>query len=203
MANNYLDFEEPIAELETKIEELRELSKRSGGDFAPEIKTLRFKARRLRRDTFTHLTSWQRTRLARHPDRPYTSDFIKHMTTDFVELHGDRVFGDGVSIMGGFARLDGRAIMLIGHEKGRDTKEKIWRNFGMSHPEGYRKALRLMRLAEKFNRPVVTLLDTPGAYPGIGAEERGQSEAIARNLFEMSSLKGYERFRPGDKDLAF
>lgn len=189
MSINTLDFEEPIALLETKIDELRELSRADGADFSSEIRALRKKAHRMRRDTYKSLTAWHRTRLARHPDRPYTSDYIKHMTTDFIELHGDRAYGDGVSIVGGFARLDGIPIMLIGHQKGRDTKEKIYRNFGMSHPEGYRKALRLMKMAEKFNRPVVTLIDTPGAYPGVGAEERGQSEAIAKNLFVMSSLK--------------
>ena len=189
MSGNYLDFEEPIVELETKIEELKELSKKDGVDFSSEIKKLHGKVNRLKRDIFTKLTGWQRTRLARHPDRPLTLDYIKLMTTDFIELHGDRAFGDGVSIIGGFAKLDGRPIMLIGHQKGRDTKERVRRNFGMSQPEGYRKALRLMKLAEKFGRPVVTLMDTPGAYPGVGAEERGQAEAIARNLIEMSSLK--------------
>ncbi len=188
MTIDYLDFEESIVKLEKKIDELREMSGTEGADFSDEIKKLRHKARKMRRDTFSKLSRWQRTRLARHPNRPYTLDYIKYMTTDFIELHGDRTFGDGVSIVGGFARLDGRPVMIIGHQKGRDTKENIRRNFGMSHPEGYRKALRLMKLAEKFNRPLVTLIDTPGAYPGIGAEERGQSEAIAKNLFEMSRL---------------
>ncbi|VAX24365.1 Acetyl-coenzyme A carboxyl transferase alpha chain [hydrothermal vent metagenome] len=183
-----LDFEEPIAQLEMKLGELRELSKDGSVDFSAEIKKLNKKVGKLRRDTFANLSRWQRTRLARHQDRPYTLDYISLMTTDFIELHGDRTFGDGVSIIGGFAKIDGRSVMLIGHQKGRDTKEKLKRNFGMSHPEGYRKALRLMKLAEKFGLPIVTLLDTPGAYPGVGAEERGQSEAIARNIFEMSSL---------------
>ncbi len=183
-----LDFEEPIAQLEMKLGELRELSKDGSVDFSAEIKKLNKKVGKLRRDTFANLSRWQRTRLARHQDRPYTLDYISLMTTDFIELHGDRTFGDGVSIIGGFAKIDGRSVMLIGHQKGRDTKEKLKRNFGMSHPEGYRKALRLMKLAEKFGLPIVTLLDTPGAYPGVGAEERGQSEAIARNLFEMASL---------------
>lgn len=189
MAQDHLDFEEPIVDLETKIDELRELSKRDGVDFSSEIKKLSGKVNRLRKDTFSKLTPWQRTRLARHPKRPYALDYIGHMTSGFIELHGDRAFADGVSIVGGFCKLDGRTVMLIGQQKGRDTKEKIHRNFGMSHPEGYRKALRLMKLAEKFKRPIVTLVDTPGAYPGVGAEERGQSEAIARNLLEMSALK--------------
>jgi len=188
MAVTCLDFEEPIVELETKIEELREQSRREGMDFSSETKKLHKKVNRLRHDVFNKLTSWQRARLARHPNRPYTLDYIQFMTTDFVELHGDRAFGDCHSIVGGFAKIDGNPVMLIGSQKGRLTKEKIFRNFGMAHPEGYRKALRLMKMAEKFRLPIVTLLDTPGAYPGVGAEERGQSEAIARNLMEMSSL---------------
>jgi acetyl-CoA carboxylase carboxyl transferase subunit alpha len=188
MAITCLDFEEPIVELETKIEELREQSRREGMDFSSETKKLHKKVNRLRHDVFKKLTSWQRARLARHPSRPYTLDYIQFMTTDFVELHGDRAFGDCHSIVGGFAKIDGKPVVLIGSQKGRQTKEKIFRNFGMAHPEGYRKALRLMKMAEKFRLPIVTLLDTPGAYPGVGAEERGQSEAIARNLMEMSSL---------------
>lgn len=188
MAVTCLDFEEPIVELETKIEELREQSRREGVDFSSETKKLHKKVNRLRHDVFKKLTSWQRARLARHPSRPYTLDYIQFMTTDFVELHGDRAFGDCHSVVGGFAKIDGKPVMLIGSQKGRLTKEKIFRNFGMAHPEGYRKALRLMKMAEKFRLPVVTLLDTPGAYPGVGAEERGQSEAIARNLMEMSSI---------------
>ncbi|MBF0291569.1 MAG: acetyl-CoA carboxylase carboxyltransferase subunit alpha [Nitrospinae bacterium] len=188
MAVTCLDFEESIVELETKIEELREKSRREGVDFSSETKKLHKKVNRLRHDVFKKLTSWQRARLARHPSRPYTLDYIQFMTTDFVELHGDRAFGDCHSIVGGFAKIDGKPVMLIGSQKGRQTKDKIYRNFGMAHPEGYRKALRLMKMAEKFHLPVVTLLDTPGAYPGVGAEERGQSEAIARNLMEMSSI---------------
>ncbi|HJM82852.1 MAG TPA: acetyl-CoA carboxylase carboxyltransferase subunit alpha [Nitrospinota bacterium] len=186
---DYLDFEEPIIKLENRIEELRERSQSDGKDFLPEIRKLRQKANRLRRDIFGKLSPWQRTKLARHPMRPYTKDYIDNMTSGFMELHGDRFYGDGVSIISGFANLDGHVVMVIGQQKGRDTKEKIKRNFGMSHPEGYRKALRLMKMAEKFNRPILTLLDTPGAYPGVGAEERGQSEAIAKNLLVMSSLR--------------
>lgn len=186
---NYLDFEEPILDMENKIEELRELSRRDEVDFSSEIKKLHAKVNRLRKDTFSKLTPWQRTRLARHPMRPYALDYIGSMTEGFLELHGDRAFGDGPSIVGGFAKLDGRTVMVIGQQKGRDTKEKLYRNFGMPHPEGYRKALRLMKLAEKFGAPIITMLDTPGAYPGVGAEERGQSEAIARNLMEMSALQ--------------
>lgn len=189
MSGIHLDFEESLVDLENRLDELREHSRKSGVDMSAEIKKLHHKINRTRNDIFSKLTKWQLTRLARHPARPYTRDYIEMMTTDFIELHGDRAFGDGVSIMGGFAKLDGRSIMLIGNQKGRDTKEKLRRNFGMAHPEGYRKALRLMKLAEKFGRPIVTLLDTPGAYPGVGAEERGQSEAIARNLLEMSTLK--------------
>jgi len=189
MAINYLDFEEPIVVLETKLEEIKELSKKDGVDFSSEIKKLHKKVNRMRKEIFSNLTRWQRTRLARHPNRPLTLDYIKHMTTDFIELHGDRTFVDGVSIVGGFANLDGRPVMIIGHQKGRSTKERVRRNFGMSQPEGYRKALRLMKMAEKFGRPIITLLDTPGAYPGVGAEERGQSEAIAKNLLEMASFK--------------
>ncbi|MBI4828108.1 MAG: acetyl-CoA carboxylase carboxyltransferase subunit alpha [Nitrospinae bacterium] len=184
-----LDFEEPIAEIESKIGELRELSRRDGIDTTKEIRQLHKKVNKLRRETFSKLTPWQRARLARHPLRPYTLDYVCYMTEDFIEQHGDRCFADGVSIVGGFCRLDGRTVMLIGQQKGRTTKEKIERNFGMTHPEGYRKALRLMKLAEKFGRPVITMMDTPGAYPGVGAEERGQSEAIARNLMEMSRLE--------------
>ncbi len=189
MAITYLDFEEPIAQLEKRIEQLHDESEKSGLNAEGEIQKLHLKLKRLRRDTFANLTRWQRTRLARHPERPITSDYISLMTTDFVELYGDRTFADGVSIISGFARIDGRKVMLIGNQKGRDTKEKLKRNFGMSHPEGYRKAIRVMKLAEKFSVPVLTLLDTPGAYPGIGAEERGQSEAIAKSMMEMSSLK--------------
>ncbi|MBI5815410.1 MAG: acetyl-CoA carboxylase carboxyltransferase subunit alpha [Nitrospinae bacterium] len=184
----FLDFEEPIVKMESQIEDLRNDFVQHGVDHASEIKKLHKAVNRKRHDIFAKLTSWQRARLARHPARPYTLDYIKSMTTGFAELHGDRAFGDCHAIVGGFAKLDGRAVMLIGNQKGRDTKEKIYRNFGMAQPEGYRKAMRLMKLAEKFGVPIVALLDTPGAYPGVGAEERGQSEAIARNLMEMASL---------------
>ncbi len=189
MATTHLDFEEPIALLESQIESLRENAKESGMDTAAEIKKLHKKVNKLRQETFSNLTSWQRTRLARHPSRPYTLDYINAFVTDFIELHGDRRFADGVSIVGGFGTMAGRRVMIIGNQKGRDLKERQYRNFGMAQPEGYRKALRLMKLAEKFGLPVVTLLDTPGAYPGVGAEERGQSEAIALNLLEMSKLR--------------
>lgn len=184
MAKVVLDFEKPINELEQKIEEIRNLS--DNVDVSDEVKTLEKKVSQLRENIFSNLTRWQRVQLARHPERPYTLDYIQHMTTDFVELHGDRAYGDDKAIVGGFAKIDGHPVMIIGHQKGRDTKSNLYRNFGMPNPEGYRKALRLMRLAVKFNRPIITMLDTPGAYPGIGAEERGQAEAIARNLFEMS-----------------
>ncbi|HTX17040.1 MAG TPA: acetyl-CoA carboxylase carboxyltransferase subunit alpha [Bacteroidota bacterium] len=187
MGKVVLDFEKPIVELEQKIEEMRGLS--DNLDIADEITTLEKKVSQLRENVFSNLTRWQKVQLARHPERPYTLDYISMMTTGFMELHGDRLFADDKSIVGGFAKLDGRAVMIIGHQKGRDTKSNLFRNFGMPQPEGYRKALRLMKLAEKFGKPVITLLDTPGAYPGIEAEERGQAEAIARNLLEMSRLK--------------
>lgn len=186
MPKAVLDFEKPIVELEQKIEEMRKYS--GSLDIAEEIKHLEEKAHQLRQNVFSKLTRWQKVQLARHPDRPYTLDYIPMMTTDFVELHGDRNFRDDKAIVGGFAFLAGEPVMIIGHQKGRDTKSNLYRNFGMPNPEGYRKALRLMKLAAKFNRPVITMLDTPGAYPGIEAEERGQAEAIARNLFEMSHL---------------
>lgn len=186
MAKTILEFEKPIIELEQKIEEMRNYS--DNLDIADEITTLEKKVNQLRESIFTSLSRWQRVQLARHPERPYTLDYVQHMLTDFVEMHGDRRFGDDKAVVGGFGRLDGRTIMLIGQQKGRDTKSNLYRNFGMPNPEGYRKALRLMELAAKFNKPIVTLLDTPGAYPGIEAEERGQAEAIARNLFEMSHL---------------
>ncbi|MCK9408496.1 MAG: acetyl-CoA carboxylase carboxyltransferase subunit alpha [Bacteroidetes bacterium] len=184
MAKVVLEFEKPIYELEQKIEEIKNLS--DNVDVSDEVKTLEKKVSQLRENIFSNLTRWQRVQLARHPERPYTLDYIQHMTTDFIELHGDRAYGDDKAIVGGFAKLDGQPVMVIGQQKGRDTKSNLYRNFGMPNPEGYRKALRLMRLAVKFNRPIITMLDTPGAYPGIGAEERGQAEAIARNLFEMS-----------------
>lgn len=186
MGKIVLDFEKPIVELEQKIEEMRKLS--DNLDIADEIATLEKKVAQLRENIFSNLTRWQKVQLARHPERPYTLDYIGMMTTGFLELHGDRVFGDDKSIVGGFAKLDDQAVMVIGHQKGRDTKSNLYRNFGMPQPEGYRKALRLMNLAAKFRKPVITLLDTPGAYPGIEAEERGQAEAIARNLREMSHL---------------
>ncbi|MEK6755046.1 MAG: acetyl-CoA carboxylase carboxyltransferase subunit alpha [Bacteroidota bacterium] len=186
MAKLVLEFERPIMELEQKIEEMRKYE--DNLDIADEITKLEEKVDQLRESIFSNLTRWQRVQLARHPDRPYTLDYIHMMTEDFVELHGDRYFGDDKAIVAGFARLEGQTVMIIGHQKGRDTKSNLYRNFGMPNPEGYRKALRLMKLAAKFKKPVITLLDTPGAYPGIEAEERGQAEAIARNLFEMSHL---------------
>ncbi|MBI5205722.1 MAG: acetyl-CoA carboxylase carboxyltransferase subunit alpha [Nitrospirae bacterium] len=185
----YLEFEKPIEELELKIEELKLLSDRKDMDIASAVKKLEKKAKELRSEIFSNLTPWQKTLLARHPDRPYTLDYINLLSKDFIELHGDRRFADDPAIVGGFATINGASIMLIGHQKGRGTKERIYRNFGQPQPEGYRKALRLMRLAERFKKPIVTFIDTPGAYPGIGAEERGQSEAIATNLMEMSRIK--------------
>jgi len=184
-----LDFERRLVELEDKIKELHHFSTVEKVDFSEEIKKLERKAAKLRKEVFSRLTPWQRTQLARHPGRPYTLDFIKALMTDFIELAGDRHFGEDHAIVGGLARFDGQPVVVVGHQKGRDTKENLYRNFAMPHPEGYRKALRLMKLGEKFGRPVITFIDTPGAYPGIGAEERGQAEAIARNLFEMSGLK--------------
>ena len=186
MGKVVLDFEKPVVELEQKIEEMRKLS--DNLDIADEITILEKKVSQLRENIFSNLTRWQRVQLARHPERPYTLDYIGMMTTGFIELHGDRLFGDDKSIVGGFAKLEDQTVMIIGHQKGRDTKSNLFRNFGMPQPEGYRKALRLMKLAVKFGKPIITLLDTPGAYPGIEAEERGQAEAIARNLFEMSHL---------------
>ena len=186
MAKVILDFERPIIELEQKIAEMRKYA--DNLDIADEISTLEGKVDQLRENVYTNLTRWQRVQLARHPDRPYTLDYIQMMTEDFIELHGDRRFGDDKAIIAGFCKLGHEIILLVGHQKGRDTRSNIMRNFGMPNPEGYRKALRLMQMAAKFNRPIVCLLDTPGAYPGIGAEERGQAEAIARNLFEMSHL---------------
>jgi acetyl-CoA carboxylase carboxyl transferase subunit alpha len=185
----YLDFEKPLEELESKIEELKRLSDGQELDISPEIKKLEKKTKDLRAEIFSSLTPWQRTLIARHPERPHTLDYIDMMVEDFVELHGDRRFGDDPAIVGGIGKIGGISMVIIGHQKGRSTKERIYRNFGQPNPEGYRKALRLMKLAERFKRPVVTLIDTPGAYPGIGAEERGQAEAIATNLMEMSRLK--------------
>ena len=188
MAVAFLDFEQPIAELEAKIEELRHVTCAPEVNIQEEITRLQAKSRQLTTSIFANLTPWQITQLARHPHRPYTLDYIGALCTDFNELHGDRMYADDGAIVGGLARIEGRPIVIIGHQKGRDTKERVRRNYGMPRPEGYRKALRLMQLAERFDLPLVTLIDTQGAYPGVGAEERGQSEAIARNLLEMSSL---------------
>jgi len=187
MGNTILDFEKPVFELEQKLEEMKKSSNRLG--IEKEIARIESKVAQLKEELYKDLSRWQRVQLARHPDRPYTLDFIDLMTTNFTELHGDRHFKDDKAIVGGFAQLDDYKVMIIGHQKGRDTKSNVYRNFGMANPEGYRKALRLMKLAEKFNKPVITMLDTPGAYPGLEAEERGQAEAIARNLFEMSKLR--------------
>jgi acetyl-CoA carboxylase carboxyl transferase subunit alpha len=186
---NFLDFEQPIAELETKIEELRYVQTESAVDISSEIEQLGKKSLQLTKDIYSNLTPWQITKIARHSDRPYTLDYVREVFTHFVELHGDRHFADDLSIVGGLARFNGQPCMVIGHQKGRDTKERTARNFGMTRPEGYRKALRLMKLAEKFHLPVFTFVDTPGAYPGIDAEERSQSEAIGRNIFEMAQLE--------------
>ncbi len=185
----FLDFEQPVAELEAKVEALRKVTDLAEINIAEEIEKLKQKSDKLTKKIFAGLTDWQVIQLARHPERPYTLDYIQHAFSDFQELRGDRQFADDRAIVGGLARLGGLPVMVIGQQKGRDTKQKLMRNFGMPHPEGYRKALRLMKLAERFKVPVVTLIDTPGAYPGIQAEERGQSEAIARNLLEMAELK--------------
>ena len=189
MKITFLDFESPIAELEDKIEQLRYVQDDSALDIMDEISRLSKKSAALTKDIYAKLTPWQISQVSRHPQRPYTLDYIEHLFTDFEELHGDRCFADDKAIVGGLARFNGQSVMVIGHQKGRDTKEKIARNFGMPRPEGYRKALRLMRLAEKFDIPIMTFIDTPGAYPGVGAEERGQSEAIGRNLYEMTGLR--------------
>jgi len=186
---DFLEFEQPIAELQAKIEELRLVGNDNEINIQEEIERLEGKSRSLTESIFSNLSPWQISQLARHPLRPYTFDYVSRIVDDFEELHGDRAFADDKAIVGGLGRIDGRPVMLIGHQKGRDTKEKISRNFGMPRPEGYRKALRLMHMAERFGLPVLTLIDTPGAYPGVGAEERGQSEAIARNLFEMAGLR--------------
>jgi acetyl-CoA carboxylase carboxyl transferase subunit alpha len=189
MALSFLEFEQPIAELEAKIDELRFVASDEEVNVGEEIARLRAKSRALTTSIFANLTPWQVAQLARHPQRPYTLDYAGAICDEFQELHGDRMYADDLAIVGGPARLAGRPVMLIGHQKGRDTKERVRRNYGMPKPEGYRKALRLMRLAERFRLPIVTLIDTPGAYPGVGSEERNQSEAIARNLFEMSTLR--------------
>ncbi|MFO1349428.1 MAG: acetyl-CoA carboxylase carboxyltransferase subunit alpha [Gammaproteobacteria bacterium] len=189
MNQNFLDFERPIAELEAKLTELRKLIDDSELNIGEEMALLETKSKTLTASIFANLTPWQVAQLARHPDRPYTLDYIERIFTDFQELHGDRTFADDPAIMAGMARLEGRPVMVIGHQKGRGTKDKLRHNFGMPRPEGYRKAIRLMKLAERFRLPILTFIDTPGAYPGVGAEERGQSEAIARNLFEMARLR--------------
>ncbi len=186
---HFLEFEQPVADLETKIDELRYVQNESAVDISEEIDRLSKKSLQLTKDIYASLTPWQVTQIARHPQRPYTLDYVNEIFTDFHELHGDRHFADDQSIVGGLARFNGQACMVIGHQKGRDTRERGVRNFGMSRPEGYRKSLRLMKLAEKFGLPIFTFVDTPGAYPGIGAEERGQSEAIGRNIFEMAQLE--------------
>lgn len=188
MAEFVLDFERPIVELEKKIGEMRAYAVEENVELADEIKRLESRLQKLTQETYSKLTRWQRVQLARHPDRPYTLDYVERIFTDFVELHGDRLFSDDPALVGGLGKLDGRPVMVLGQQKGRTTKQKLYRNFGMMNPEGYRKAIRLMNLAAKFHRPVVVFVDTPGAYPGLGAEERGQGEAIARNLFEMSHL---------------
>jgi acetyl-CoA carboxylase carboxyl transferase subunit alpha len=189
MPLSFLEFEKPIAELEAKIDELRFVSSDAEVNIGEEIARLRARSRALTMSIFANLTPWQVAQLARHPQRPYTLDYAAAICEEFYELHGDRMYADDLAIVGGLARFGGRSIMLIGHQKGRDTKERVRRNYGMPKPEGYRKALRLMKMAERFRLPVVTLVDTPGAYPGVGSEERNQSEAIARNLFEMSRLR--------------
>jgi acetyl-CoA carboxylase carboxyl transferase subunit alpha len=188
MNGQFLDFERPIVELERKIRDMRDFATEERVDFTEEIGVLEKKLKRLQNEIYSNLTPWQRVQLARHPLRPHSLDYINLLSRDFLELHGDRNFKDDKAVVGGFARIDEKLVMIIGQQKGRDTKQKLLRNFGMMHPEGYRKALRLMKLSAKFGKPIIILVDTPGAYPGIGAEERGQAEAIARNLREMSSL---------------
>ena len=187
MIKNILEFEKPIVDLENKLEEMRNYE--NSEHIKNEIKSLEDKVLELKENVYRNLTRWQRVQLARHPERPYTLDYINSMTDDFVELHGDRHYGDDKAIVGGFAKIDDKKVMIIGHQKGRDTKSNVYRNFGMANPEGYRKALRLMKMAEKFDKPIITMIDTPGAFPGLEAEERGQAEAIAKNLFEMSRIK--------------
>lgn len=188
MSEFFYDFERPLEELKQKITELKELERRTGTDLKHEISLLEKKLLELRTKINSELTRWQRVLIARHPKRPYTLDYISMIMTDFIELHGDRLFADDKAIIGGFATFEGHKVVIVGHQKGRDTKENIYRNFGMAHPEGYRKAMRIMELGAKFKLPVIVFIDTPGAYPGIGAEERGQAEAIARNLMKMSML---------------
>lgn len=185
---NGLDFEKPIVELEHKINELRNFGSTKQINLGPEIKKLEQKLEKMKSEVYSHLTPWQRVQIARHPQRPYTLDYIRMMSTDFIELHGDRLFADDFALIAGFARMNSEKILMMGHQKGRDTKENLLRNFGCAHPEGYRKAMRLMQLAEKFHLPIVILIDTPGAYPGVGAEERGQAQAIASNLRDMMKI---------------
>lgn len=185
----YLEFEKPIAELESKLADMKSLAEENNVDVSEAVKTLEEKIKKLKKDTYQNLTRWQRVQLSRHPERPYTLDYIYEICTDFVELHGDRNVGDDKAMVGGFGNIDGKAVMIIGQQKGRNTKQRQMRNFGMPNPEGYRKALRLMKMAEKFNKPIITFIDTPGAFPGLEAEERGQGEAIARNIRDMFMLK--------------
>jgi len=189
MKVTFLDFEQSVSELENKIEQLRFVQDDSALDISDEISRLQKKSQALSKDIYAKLTPWQISQVSRHPQRPYTLDYIEHLFTDFEELHGDRSYADDTAIVGGLARFNGQSVMVIGHQKGRDTKERQYRNFGMPRPEGYRKAMRLMRLAEKFGIPIMTFIDTPGAYPGVGAEERGQSEAIGKNLYVMAELR--------------
>ncbi len=184
-----LDFEKPIADLEAKLEDMKHLASESDSDVKAAVKSLEKKIHSLKKETFDNLTGWQRVQLSRHPERPYTLDYIYEITSDFIEIHGDRTVGDDKAMIGGLGSIDGQTFMLIGQQKGRNTKQRQMRNFGMANPEGYRKALRLMKMAEKFNKPIITIIDTPGAFPGLEAEERGQGEAIARNLKEMFMLK--------------
>ncbi len=189
MKVTFLDFEQTVSDLENKIEQLRFVQDDSAVDISAEISQLQKKSQALTKDIYAKLTPWQISQVSRHPQRPYTLDYIEHLFTDFEELHGDRMYADDVAIVGGLARFNGQSVMVIGHQKGRDTKDRQYRNFGMPRPEGYRKAMRLMRLAEKFGIPIMTFVDTPGAYPGVGAEERGQSEAIGKNLYVMAELR--------------
>ncbi len=184
-----LDFERPVVELQKKIDDMEEYARETGVNLTDDLKRLKKKADALRKDIYSNLTPWQRVQLARHSDRPFTLDYINYITNDFIELHGDRLFADDPAMVGGVAEIEGYRVVVIGQQKGRDVKENLYRNFGMSNPEGYRKALRLMKMGAKFNMPIICFIDTPGAYPGIGAEERGQAEAIARNLLEMSRLR--------------
>jgi acetyl-CoA carboxylase carboxyl transferase subunit alpha len=189
METGWLEFEKPIIELEQKIDDLRAFADKENLEFTEELRRLESRAQKLRDEVYSNLTAWQRVQIARHPRRPYTFDYVQRLFTDFVELSGDRRFGDDRAILAGLARFEGRPVVVVGHQKGRNTKENLMRNFGMPHPEGYRKALRLMRLAEKFKNPILTFIDTPGAFPGVGAEERGQAEAISYNLLVMASLR--------------